>query len=157
MKGLTRWDPFRELSTFHRDVDDLFRRTLGDFGGFGHLMREGSDYPLLETYIKDDRFHVKAWIPGVDPKKIDISVMGNRLTLKGESKEDKNIKEEDYMVREIRYGAFKRSITLPEGVNTDELHAGFEEGTLTISAPMKEEGKAKKIPIEVAKKGIKAA
>lgn len=157
MKGLIRWDPFRELSTMHRDVDELFRRTFGDFGGFGHLVKEGSHYPLLETYTQDDRFYVKAYIPGVNPKKIDISVMGNRLTLKGESKEDKNIKEEDYVLREIRYGAFERSVTLPEGVNTEDLHAGFEEGMLTISAPIKEEGKAKKIPIEVAKKEIKAA
>jgi len=157
MKGLTRWDPFRELSTLHRDVDELFRRTFGDFGGFGHLLREGSHYPLLECYTQDDRFYVKAHIPGVDPKKVDISVMGNRLILKGESKENKNIKEEDYILREIRYGAFERSVTLPEGINVDELNASYEDGMLTISAPLKEERKAKKIPIEVGKKEIKAA
>ena len=157
MKGLTRWDPFREFSTLHRGVDDLFRRTFGDIGGVDHLMPEGTHYPLLECYTQDDRFYVKAYLPGVDPKKVDISVMGNRLTLKGECKEDKNIKEEDYMLREIRYGTFERSVTIPEGVNAEDLHAGFEEGMLVISAPVKEEGKAKKIPIEVARKGIKAA
>ncbi|NOY53731.1 MAG: Hsp20/alpha crystallin family protein [Deltaproteobacteria bacterium] len=157
MKGLTRWDPFRELSTLHHDVDELFRRAFGDFGGFGRLLKEGSRYPLLETYTQEDRFYLKAHVPGMDPEKIDVSIMGNQLILKGESREDKDVKEKDYMLREIRYGAFERSVPLPEGVDTDDLHAEFEEGMLVISAPVKEEGKAKKIPIEIPKKGIKAA
>jgi len=157
MKGLTRWDPFRELSTMHHDMDELFRRTFGDFGGFGHLVKEGSRYPLVETYTKDDRFYLKAHVPGMDPEKIDVSIMGNRLTLKGESTENKDVDEKDYMLREIRYGSFERTITLPEGVDTDNIHAGFESGMLTISAPVKEEGKVKKIPVETGKKEVKAA
>ncbi len=157
MKGLTRWDPFRELSTMHRDMDEIFRHTFGDVGGFGHLMKEGDRYPLLETYTKDDRFYIKAHVPGMDPEKIDVSILGNELTLKGESQEDKDVKEEDYMLREVRYGSFERRITLPRGINTDDLHATFENGMLIISAPIKEELKAKKIAVEVEKKGIKAA
>jgi HSP20 family protein len=157
MKGLTRWDPFRELSTLHSDVDELFRRTFGEIGTFGRLWREGAQYPLLECFSKDNRYYVKAYIPGVNPKEVDISVVGNRLILKGESKEDRNINEEDYLLREIRYGAFERSVTLPEEVNADEVHATFEDGMLIISAPMKEAVKTKKINVEIGKKKVKAA
>ncbi len=157
MKGLTRWDPFRELSHLHRDVDELFRRSFGEMRGFGHWFRDVGDYPELECYTKDDKFYVKAALPGIAPKEVEINITGNRLTLRGERKEDKNVEKEHYMVREMRYGAFERVLTIPEGVEADKVHASFEDGVLTITAPVKEGVKAKKIPIEVSKKGIKAA
>ncbi len=161
MVSLTRWNPFRELDTLHRDVDELFRRSLGEWAGFGrgfgHLWREMEDFPLIESYVKDDHFIVKAYIPGIDPKEIDVSVTGNSLTLKGERKQDKDIKEENYMLHEICYGSFERTIGLPEGVNVEKLHASFDEGMLTISAPVKEGVKTKKISVDVSKKRAKAA
>lgn len=161
MKGLTRWDPFRELMGLHRDVDSLFRRTFGDVGGFGrgfgHLIPEREEYPMMDCYTKDDLFHVKAHLPGIDPKNVEISIVGDRLTLRGETKADKNVKEEDYWLREVRYGAFERTVTLPETVDPEKVHASYEEGMLTITAPLAEAVKAKKIPIQIGKKGAKAA
>jgi HSP20 family protein len=161
MRALTRWDPFRELTGLHRDMDELFKRTFGEWSGFGHrfghLLPEGEEYPLMECYTKDDRFFVKAFIPNIEPKQMEISIVGNRLTLKGESKADKSIKEEDYVLREVRYGAFERNINLPEAVDPEKIHASYEDGMLTISVPVKEAVKTKKVPIEIGKKGAKAA
>jgi HSP20 family protein len=154
MLSLTRWNPLRDLTSLHRDMDDLFRQSFRDFGRF---MTEETGYPALECYVKDKVFTVKALIPGVDPNDIHISVMDNRLSIKGETKKDTNIKEEQYMLHEFRYGAFERTITIPEGVEIEKLHASFENGTLMITAPAKEAAKPKRIEIEVSSKKSKAA
>ncbi len=157
MRGLTRWDPFRDLSHLHRDVDELFKRSFGEMRGFGQWFRDIGEYPELECYTKDDKFYVKAALPGIDPKAVEINISGNRLTLRGERKEDKNVEKDNYMLREMRHGSFERSLMIPEGVDGEKVHASFEDGILTITAPLKEGVQAKKIPIEVSKKGIKAA
>ncbi|MDX1765132.1 MAG: Hsp20/alpha crystallin family protein [bacterium] len=161
MKGLTRWDPFRELTGLHRDMDSLFRSTFGDRGrfgrGLGHLIPEGEAYPMMECYTKDEHFYLKAHLPGIDPKDVEISIVGDRLTLKGETKADKNVKEEDYWLREVRYGTFERTVTLPEAVDPAKIHASYEEGMLTVTAPVTEAIKSKKIPIQIGKKGAQAA
>lgn len=149
MRSLTRWNPLRDLVSLHKDMDDLFKRSLGDFGG---LMTEEAVYPAIECYMRDNTFTVKALVPGIDPKEVHVSVLGNRLTLKGETKKDKSIKEEDYVLREVRYGSFERTITIPEGVEIDKFHASFENGTLMITAPAKEAAKPKKIDVEVSEK-----
>jgi len=154
MLSLTRWNPLRDLVSLQKDMDDLFRRSFRDFGG---MVTEPVEYPAVECYMKDNLYTVKASIPGVDPKDIHISIMENRLSLKGETRMNKNVKEEDYMLREIRYGAFERTITLPEGVEADKIHASFDNGLLTITAPAREAVKPKKIEIEVAGKKSKAA
>ncbi|PIW85488.1 MAG: molecular chaperone, partial [Nitrospirae bacterium CG_4_8_14_3_um_filter_50_41] len=100
MLSLTRWNPLRDLVSLQKDMDDLFRRSFRDFGG---LVTEPVEYPAVECYMKDNLYTVKASIPGVDPKDIHISIMENRLSLKGETRMNKNVKEEDYMLREIRY------------------------------------------------------
>ena len=161
MKGLTRWDPFRDLTGIHSDMDSLFRRTFGSLGGFGrgfgHLIPERGAYPAMECYTKDDHFYVKAHLPGIDPKDVEITIAGDRLTLKGETKADKKVREEDYWVQEVQYGAFERTVTLPEAVDPEKIRAAYEEGMLTITVPVTEALKAKKIPIEIGKKGAKAA
>lgn len=161
MKGLMRWDPFRDLTGIHRDMDSLFRRAFGDVGGFGrgfgHLIPEREAYPVMECYTKDDHFYVKAHLPGIDPKDVEISIVADRLTLKGETKADRKIKEEDYWLQEVRYGAFERTVTLPEAVDPEKIRAAYEEGMLTITAPVTEAVKVKKIPIQLGKKGAKAA
>ncbi len=157
MRALTRWDPFRELSHLHRDVDDLFKRSFGERWGLGQWFRDMGEYPELECYTKNDKFYLKAALPGIDPKEVEINITGNRLTLSGERKEDKNVEKENYMLREMRYGSFERVLTIPEGVEADKVHAAFEDGILTLTAPVKEGVQPKKIPIEVSKKGIKAA
>jgi HSP20 family protein len=157
MRGLTRWDPFRELSHLHRDVDELFKTSFGEMRGFGKWFRDIGEYPELECYTKDDKFYVKAALPGVDPKAVEINISGNHLTLRGERKEDKSVEKENYMLREMRHGSFERSLMIPEGVDGEKVHAFFEDGILTITAPVKEGVQARKIPIEVSKKEIKAA
>ena len=90
---------------------------------------------------------VKGALPGVRPDEVDISVIGDILTVKGETKSEEETKDESYHRRELRYGAFARSIPLPTRVNHDKAEATFENGVLTITLPKAEEVKPKSIKI----------
>ena len=131
----TRWDPFRsinkELSSLHREVDDLFRRTFG----FGSEKGSGMS-PTVNTYLKGNTFCVEAELPGVSKDDLEVSVDGDILTLSGERKESREIKEDEYILRESQFGSFLRRLPLPEGVNTEQIDASFERGILKISMPL---------------------
>lgn len=155
-----KWRPFRELSMLQRDVDDLFNRAFGRRGGWmPHFPFEGGEYPAIDCVRKEDTLLVRAELPGIDPKDVDISVSGNLLTIRGEHRTEREIKEEDYFMHEISRGGFERTLTLPEGVNTEKMKASYRDGILEVSMPAKGISRARKIPIETGEeaKRIKAA
>ena len=88
-------------------------------------------------------------MPGVEPKDIDVSVVGNALTIKGERKEEEEVKSEDYIRRESSYGVFERRMTLPEGANTEKIAANFKNGVVEITMPVSKTIEAKKVPLQV--------
>jgi HSP20 family protein len=94
-----------------------------------------------------DKIVVKAEIPGMDSKDIDISLSGDVLTIKGEKKTEREEKEENYHLVERSYGSFARSLRLPVGVEGDKIEASYKQGVLIVTCPKKEEVKAK--PIEI--------
>ena len=158
MFPLTKWNPFKELSSLHTDLDELFNRTFGRTG-LPSLITEGYRYPAMDCAMKGDNFIVSVELPGIDPKEVDITVAGNLLTVRGERKLEKETKEEDYLMREIGYGSFERTITLPHGVNTEKVKAHYAKGILEITMPAEAAVKGKKVPVEVAEepKKLKAA
>jgi len=155
MKSLIRWDPFRmrewdpfsDLRSMRFDMDRLFNRFLGEAPG----ERTALWMPSIESYTKDGKLVVKAELPGVDPKDLDVSITERELVIKGERKSEKDTKEENYAYREIVYGSFERRFTLPEGVKTDELKAKFVNGILEVTMPAPAITKARKIEIEAPK------
>jgi len=88
---------------------------------------------------------VKAEVPGIDPKDINISLQGDVLTVKGEKKSEREEKKESYHLVERSYGAFSRSVALPAAVDADKVEAKYEKGVLTITCPKKETVKPKQI------------
>jgi len=91
---------------------------------------------------------VKATLPGVRTEDVNISITGDILTIKREHKEEHEVKEEDYLRRECRYGTFSRSVTLPVQVKADKAGAIFENGILTLTLPKAEEIKSKQIKVK---------
>ena len=79
-----------------------------------------------------------------------MSVLGNVLMIKGERKEEQEVKKENYFRREVSYGAFERRVTLPEGAQTDKIKATFKNGVVEVMMPIAKEATAKKVPIEAA-------
>jgi len=150
VKGeLAPWRPFRELERWAKRFPSFFE----DWPFF-----EREEYfPALESFIKEGNLVARVDVPGVDPKDIEISVAGNVLTIKGERKEEKEVKSEDYVRREASYGTFERRMTLPEGANTEEIAANFKNGVVEITIPVAKAVQGKKIPLQVAPaKGEKA-
>jgi HSP20 family protein len=108
--------------------------------------------PALDVYQTASEVVVKAALPGVKPEEVEITISGDVLTIKGETKAEQEVKREDYLYQEQRYGAFTRSITLPSALNTEKAEATFEDGVLTLTIPRTEEAKPK--AIKVKPKGV---
>ncbi len=142
---LTRWDPFQEMLNLRRTVDRLFDNASPD-----HDWMQPSTWGLAVDLVEDkDNFVVKASIPGINPDDLDVSYSDDTLTIKGEIKEDKETKEDQYHLRERRYGSFMRSITLPTKIKGEAIEASYQNGVLTLRLPKAEEVKPKRIAIKV--------
>ena len=158
MALLERWKPARELERFRREFDDLLERfgvdsdwfTRWPFGrSFLADWEPLSGRPAIDTRVEEGKYIVHADLPGIDPKNVDIKVVGGILTIKGSREEKSESKKADYLRREIRYGSFERSIALPEGIKAEDLKATYHDGVLELSAPMPKEAAPKEIKIQV--------
>ncbi len=144
--SIRRWEPFREMLTLRDAMDRLFEEAfLRPREEWFPLMREG---PALDMYETDDAIKVEVSLPGVKPDEVDITVTGNTLTIKGERRAKEEIREENYYRREMRYGAFSRSVTLPASADTGKAEAEFEAGVLTVTFPKVAEAKPKQIEVK---------
>lgn len=151
MTVLTRWDPFREFSV----LQDRMNRLFQDFAPRGEQeLTAGNFVPAVDVYEDEHNVTLKAELPGVDPKDVDVRVENNTLTIKGERKFEKEEKEENFQRIERRYGSFARSFTLPNTVNTDNVKADYENGVLKIQLEKRAEAKPKQIKVNVGQKTL---
>jgi HSP20 family protein len=111
----------------------------------------GTWAPPVDIFEHDGNIVLKAELPGVDPKDVDVRLENNVLTLKGERKFDSEVKREHYHRVERAYGAFSRSFTLPNVVDTDKIKAEYKDGVLRVTLPQRDEAKPKQISIQVSK------
>jgi len=153
MTKLVRWSPFREMinlrDEFDRVFDESFRLLPGD------RWPSTSNWGLaLDVVENEDNFVVKASVPGIDPEELEITLTDNVLTIKGERKEEREVDEDRYHLRERRFGSFCRSFMLPVKVNEEGIEATCENGVLTVEVPKAEEIKPRHIEVNV-KKGRK--
>lgn len=152
MTALTRWDPFRELATMRTMMDNLFDERFMNLPRLWEHSDERANL-ALDVLEENDKYIVNASVPGVKPEDIDVTVSDNVLTIKGETKEEKEVKEANYHLRERRVGSFMRSIALPSAVKSDAIEAVNEQGVLTLTLPKSEEVKPKKIAIKTVVNG----
>ena len=147
MATLQIWSPWREVNLFGRDFDRMFN---GFFNGGTTAFRPTVSYaPRLESYVDGSEIVVKADVPGIDPKNLDVSVDKNILTLKGKREETREKKERDYFHREVSYGGFERSLVLPEGTDAENVKASYNKGVLEIRMPAPKHLAARKVPVEI--------
>ncbi len=136
-----------------RFMDDMWRRPFPSlFGGRDRWLpiRPSSfRMPSLDVYEEKDSVVVKAELPGMKKEDVEVTLTGETLTIKGEKKEDKEVKEDDYYRRERSYGSFVRSVGLPCEVKSDEIKASFKDGVLEIRMPKTEEAKKKSIAVKI--------
>jgi len=133
------------LASLREEMNDLLNRFWSSSSEpFG--LAEWS--PALDVSETDDAVLVHAEIPGIDPKELDIAVVGDTLTIRGEKKDQSEQKGRNYHRVERRYGSFTRSLTLPAAVDADGVTAKAHAGVLQIRLPKKEEAKARRIEIK---------
>ncbi len=149
MKSLTRWEPFSELMTVRDAMDRLFEDSYVQ-PHTGWFAPSAEDL-AIDMFEKDDEVVVNAALPGVKPEEVDVKITGDTLTIRGESKEEKQVNEENYVRKERRYGSFSRSVRLPSGLKTDKADATFDNGMLTLRIPKSEEVKPKSIKVKLKK------
>lgn len=147
MTNLIRWDPFREMTTMRELMDRAMDETFFDAPRI--WSRRLENFPLALDVAEDqESYMVKASIPGTDPNDVEITLTDNVLTIKGEVKEEKDVEEQNYHLRERRFGSFTRSVTLPLSVDADKVEATHENGVLTLRLPKTEAVKPKKISVK---------
>lgn len=154
MKTLTRWEPFRGVTSLQEQVNRLFNDAFERQGEESSLTAWA---PAVDIYETEHELVVKADLPDVDPKDLDIRVENNVLTIRGERKFEKKVNEENYLRVERAYGSFARSFTLANSVNSDAIKADYQNGVLTLTIPKKEEAKPKQIKINVATPAMAAS
>lgn len=147
MADIMEWKPFREVSRLRREMDRLWE----DFFGPGRRALQPMEQiwaPALDVSESGDRVTIKAEVPGMDVKDIEISMVGDVLTIKGEKKAEKEEKGESFHIMERSYGSFSRGVRLPAPVHAEKIEATYKDGVLTITCPKKEEVKPKAIEIK---------
>lgn len=149
--SMIRWEPFPELMSLRQAMDRLFEDSFIRPSRLVSLLGETLT-PAIDMYQTPSEVVVKANLPGVKPEEVDIHITGDTLTIKGERKTEEEIKRENYLYQEHRYGAFSRSVSLPAGLNTDKAQASLENGILTLTIPKAEEAKPKVIKVKT--KGV---
>lgn len=151
--AIVRWEPIRDLvgiqERMNRLFDEAFRGARS--GAEEDWALGGSWAPAVDIYEQGTDIVLKAELPGVDSKDVDVRVENNVLTLRGERKLDTEVQRESYHRVERAYGSFSRSFTLPSVVDTEKIKADFKDGVLRVTLPKKEEAKPKQITIGVSK------
>lgn len=143
--NLQNWSPFRELDHFKRSLDEMFDHFLGNWSPM-EAMR-GMSAPAFESYLDQNQLVVRADLPGIEPKDVEVTVSGNLLTVRGKRERSEEEKKRDYIHREVSYGSFERSITLPKGVDADQIKASYKNGVLELRMPAPTEIAPRKVPI----------
>jgi HSP20 family protein len=142
------------LTTLQDQINRLFSDSFDRTGEEGSLTAWA---PAVDIYETEHELVVKADLPDIDPKDLDIRVENNILTIRGERKFEKQVNEDKYLRVERSYGSFARSFTLANTVNAEAIKADYQNGVLTLNIPKREEAKPKQIKVNVATPAMAAA
>jgi len=143
----------RALETVRHEFDELIDRFFGtkprSMQRFHALLNE----PAIESFIEGDKMVVRAEMPGVDPKDVEVTVSGNMLTIRGSRERQHEEKGRDFLQREISYEEMERSIMLPPGTSGEGIKASFKNGMLELTIPIPKELSTKKVQLQIENGG----
>ena len=142
------WDPFDFVRDLQGELSRAFNTSLLRTDGGGDAWHRAFD-PEIDVREEADRFLVHADLPGIKKEELDISVSGNLLTLKGERKNEKEVKEKNRYYSERMFGAFSRTLELPSEIDAGKVQAAYKDGVLEIALPKSEHAKPKQIKIDI--------
>src|SRR4029453_1111769 len=147
--ALVRWEPMRELTSLQGEMNRLFSTFFEENGGAARRWA-----PAMDLVDGGDRLVLKADLPGLSEEDVRIEVQDRLLTVSGERKSEHEEKREGYYRMERAYSSFSRSVTLPDGIDADQIDASFDKGVLEVRIPKPEERKPHRVEISGAKTEI---
>jgi HSP20 family protein len=153
--AMDRWDPFREMLTLREAVDRLFQQSVSGTGQLLSNLRPES-IPL-DVIEQDDAFEVRAAVPGVKPDDVEVTVQGERVTIRAESRASEERRGDNWLLREHRTGTLQRTVTLPIPVSSERAEARIENGVLTLRLPKLQESRPRRISVNAAARAGGAA
>jgi HSP20 family protein len=146
MTAITRWGRVPNFNSLQEQVNKLFEHT---FNGQGENSAITSWVPAVDIFETENELVLKADLPGVTEKDIDVRVENNMLTFRGERQFETKVKEDNYLRVERAYGSFSRSFGLPNTVNTEAISAEYKNGVLTVQLPKRAESKPKQVKVNI--------
>lgn len=146
MNGITRWDPFQNLSALQEQVNRLFDSKFAHNGDTATLT---AWVPSVDVYETENELVIKADLPEIAEKDIDVRVENNMMFIRGERRFEEKVKEDSYLRMERSYGTFSRSFSLPNTVDTQAVKAEYRNGVLSVTLPKRAASKPKQVKINV--------
>jgi HSP20 family protein len=147
--SMTRWDPFRDMLTLREAMNQLLESSYihppGAAGAEGQ--RGGPQNLALDVAERGDSYVVRASLPGIKPEDVEVSVLGDTLTIHAETKGEDERQSGGYLLRERRAGVVQRTVTLPNPIEGDAVEAAFEHGVLTLTLPKSRASMPRRIPV----------
>jgi HSP20 family protein len=147
MMDLIQWNPLREMVSLRERMNRLFDDSWFRTDGYGDDVAMGMWSPAVDMFEKNDHLVIKAELPGMEKKDINLDLKDGVLTLRGERKHENQVQDENFYRREMSYGKFVRTFSLPSDVDPEKIKAEFQNGLLTIEVPKPEQHKPKQITV----------
>ncbi|MBW4448037.1 MAG: Hsp20/alpha crystallin family protein [Spirirestis rafaelensis WJT71-NPBG6] len=144
--ALIRWQPFQEMETLRHQMDKMF----DEMAGLNREMATKTWSPAVELEDTNDHIILRAEVPGLEGKDLDIQVAREAVSIAGETRYENKAEERGYLRSEFRYGKFQRTIPLPAAIKNDQVQAEFKNGILILTMPKAEEAKNKVVKINLA-------
>ena len=145
--AIVRYNPFRDLHTIQEQMNRLL--DLAWNRETGEELKDGIWQPAVDIYEDATSVTIKAELPDVEQKDVEVKIEDNTLILRGERKLDQSVRKENYHRIERYYGSFQRSFALPQTIDQDKVKASCDKGVLTIILPKREETRPKQIKVEI--------
>ena len=144
---LIRWNPMRDMLGLQQRMDRIMKDVFLPAQNFNREDTLWDWNPKVDIYDEDGHIVLKAELPGIDKKDIEVDVKDRILTLKGERSSDNEIKKDTYLQRERSFGKFERSFTLPVNVKAEDIKAVYKDGLLKVEIPKPLDSKPKQITV----------
>jgi HSP20 family protein len=143
--SIDRWDPFREMMTIREAMDRWFQSSISGTGQLMSTLR--ADSIPVDVLEQDDAFEVRASVPGAKPEDIEVTVQGERVTIRAEVRSGEQQRGDNWLMREQRSGTVQRTITLPSAVSSENAEARIEHGVLSLRLPKLQGAQARRIAV----------
>ena len=152
--SMNRFDPFREMLTLREAMAQLLEESVIRPGAVsGPAARGGAQSLALDVHERDNNFVVRASLPGVRPEDVQVTVHGDTLTIRAETKGEEERNQGGYLLRERHAGVVQRTVTLPAPIESDEVQAEYEHGVLTLTLPRSRASMPRRIQVRAGAGG----